>query len=139
MKTQYSYKLDSAILYPGCKLIHIVRDPRVTPVSSFRGDPTTPSWLPTTGIGSLAARQLAAMMAKIVTEFRHEDLLTKPGATMAAMLQFATGATIRSGRSLEQETAVNPARNFGNWVAPTQQAHLVDRRAGADDSIRVCS
>lgn len=118
----FMYKLEKVIdMYSGCKLVHIVRDPRdvTTSVLQF-------PWGPNNAVVAASdwnrlitrARQLGAKMGKDrYFEFRYEDLLTKPGATMAAMLRFVAGEVDTSKvAAFEQETAVNPLRrNFGNW------------------------
>jgi hypothetical protein len=108
-------------MYPGCKLIQIIRDPRDVTASVLQFP-----WGPNNAVVAAhdwnrlvaRARQLGAKMGPArYFEFRYEDLLTKPGDTMSGLLQFVTGA-VDSAKvaAFEQETAVNPLRrNFGNW------------------------
>ncbi len=134
----FMYDLEKVVdLYPGCKLIQIVRDPRTSrrACSSSLGDQITRSSPPTIGIGLIGiARRLGARLgAQRYLEFRYEDLLTKPAETMTALLQFVVGSVDSSKvAAFERETAINPLRrNFGNWqkdLTP-QQVQLVESAA----------
>jgi len=105
--------------YP--KTIYIVRDPRDVTASVLQFP-----WGPNNAVVAANDWNRLITKARLVgaklgpdryLEFRYEDLLTKPGETMAALLQFVAGSVDQvKVAEFEQETAVNPLRrNFGNW------------------------
>jgi Sulfotransferase family len=139
----FMYKLEQVVdMYPGCKLIHIVRDPRDVTASVLQFP-----WGPNNAVVAgndwnrliEKARRLGANLGKHrYFEFRYEDLLTNPGETMAALLQFVTGAVdVDKVAAFEQETSINPLRgNFGNWKKglTSHQVQLVE--AASQDQMR---
>ncbi len=134
----FMYDLEKVVnLYPGCKLIQIVRDPRdvTSSVLQFPWGPNNAvvaanDWNRLIG----KARQLGAKLGdQRYLEFRYEDLLTKPSETISALLRFVVGSVDSAKvEAFERETAVNPLRhNFGNWkkgLTP-QQVQLVESAA----------
>jgi hypothetical protein len=132
------YKLQNVIdMYPGCKLIQIVRDPRDVTASVLQFP-----WGPNNAVVAAndwnrlitKARAIGAKLgADRYLEFRYEDLLTKPAETMSAILQFVTGSVDPAKvADFERETAINPLRrNFGNWKTSltAQQVKLVEAAA----------
>ena len=134
----FMYKLQNVIdMYPGCKLIQIVRDPRDVTASVLQFP-----WGPNNAVVAAndwnrlitKARAIGAKLgADRYLEFRYEDLLTKPAETMSALLRFVTGSVDPvKVAEFEHETAINPLRrNFGNWKTglTTQQVQLVEAAA----------
>jgi hypothetical protein len=134
----FMYKLQKVVdMYPGCKMIQIVRDPRDVTASVLQFP-----WGPNNAVVAAndwnrlitKARAIGAKLgADRYLEFRYEDLLTKPAETMSALLRFVTGSVDPAKvAEFERETAINPLRrNFGNWRTglTTQQVQLVEAAA----------
>jgi hypothetical protein len=134
----FMYHLDRIVaMYPGCKVIQIVRDPRDVAASVLRFP-----WGPNNAVVAAddwnrligEARELGGRLGpNRYFEFRYEDLLTCPRETMASLLRFVTGSVdeVRI-EAFERETAGNPLRaNFGNWKTglTSQQVRQVESAA----------
>ncbi|CAN5203565.1 hypothetical protein BH10PLA2_BH10PLA2_06430 [soil metagenome] len=134
----FMYHLDRVVdMYPGCKVIQIVRDPRDVTASVLQFP-----WGPNNAVVAAddwnrlvtKARKLGSRLGTSrYLEFRYEDLLTHPRETMSLLQQFVTG-TVDEARveAFVRETDVNPLRaNFGNWkkgLSP-EQVRLVEAAA----------
>lgn len=108
-------------MYPGCRLVQIVRDPRDVAASVLQFP-----WGPNNEV--VAAHDWNRMVGRVrrigarmgpsrYLEFRYEDLLQKPVETFSALARFTTGvADPDRVAEFERQMAANPLRrNYHKW------------------------